>query len=96
MKGISPVLLLFYKPHPSVIDELSSKYIRYTARQIVNHSFLLVEPEFVLLSMDPEKVNLSLQLVFKGMDKLSVKFNFNIVKDTAEEVVGEMVSLRVE
>ena len=46
--------------------------------------------------MDPEKVNLSLQLVFKGMDKLSVKFNFNIVKDTAEEVVGEMVSLRVE
>ena len=62
----------------------------------MNHPFLLVEPEVVLLTMDPEKVNLSLQLVFKGMDKLAVKFNFNVVKDTAEEVVGEMVSLRVD
>ncbi|CAG8572996.1 6971_t:CDS:10 [Paraglomus occultum] len=68
---------------------------RYTAHQIVNHTFLLVDPEVVLLSMDPEKVNLSLQLVFKGMDKLSVKFNFNVVKDTAEEVVGEMIEEQV-
>ncbi|CAG8621824.1 5611_t:CDS:10 [Paraglomus brasilianum] len=68
---------------------------RYTARQIVNHPFLLVEPEVVLLTMDPEKVNLSLQLVFKGMDKLAVKFNFNVVKDTAEEVVGEMIEEQV-
>jgi len=32
-----------------------------------------------------------MQVVFKGMDRLSVKFEFNVETDTAEDVVTEMV-----
>jgi len=34
-----------------------------------------------------------MQVVFKGMDRLSVKFEFNVDTDTAEDVVTEMVIL---
>ena len=45
----------------------------------------------VLLATDATKKQLTLQVVFKGMDRLSVKFEFNSDTDTAEEVVNEMV-----
>ena len=41
--------------------------------------------------MVADKSNLTMQVVFKGMDRLSVKFEFNTDADTAEEVVHEMV-----
>jgi WNK lysine deficient protein kinase len=53
---------------------------------------LAVEPEVVVLTTNEAKNNLMLQVVFKGTDKLSVKFGFNTDTDTAEEVVNEMVS----
>lgn len=63
------------------------------AQEILEHSFLAVEPDVVLLTADPSRVHLTLQVVFKGMDKLSVKFDFNVEADTAEQVVKEMVSV---
>lgn len=62
-----------------------------SAQEILEHSFLAVEPEVVLLATDASKKQLTLQVVFKGMDRLSVKFEFNGDTDTAEEVVNEMV-----
>jgi WNK lysine deficient protein kinase len=64
-----------------------------SAQEILEHSFLAVEPDVVLLTADPDNVLLTLQVVFKGMDKLSVKFDFNVESDTAEEVVREMVCI---
>jgi hypothetical protein len=61
--------------------------------QLLEHSFLTVEPEVVLQSANENRTHLTLQVVFKGSDKLSVKFEFNTEKDTAEEVVREMVRL---
>lgn len=66
---------------------------RMSAQEILEHSFLAVEPEVVLLATDATKKQLTLQVVFKGMDRLSVKFEFNSDTDTAEEVVNEMVSV---
>jgi WNK lysine deficient protein kinase len=63
-----------------------------TAQDILEHTFLAVEPDVVLLTTDPTHVYLTLQVVFKGMDKLSVKFDFNVENDTAEQVVREMAS----
>ncbi|CAG8489697.1 7673_t:CDS:2, partial [Racocetra fulgida] len=53
------------------------------------------QPEVVLLTADNAKTQLTLQVVFKGMDKLSVKFEFNVEKDTAEQVVNEMIEEKV-
>lgn len=66
-----------------------------SAQEILEHSFLAVEPDVVLLAADPDNVHLTLQVVFKGMDKLSVKFDFNVETDTAEEVVREMIEEQV-
>lgn len=66
--------------------------IRYSAQKAIEDPFLGVEPEVVVLSTNEAKNHLTLQVVFKGMDKLSVKFEFNADTDTAEEVVNEMVS----
>lgn len=57
----------------------------------MEHPFLTVEPEVVLQSSTDNRTQLTLQVVFKGMDKLSVKFEFNTETDTAEQVVNEMV-----
>lgn len=65
---------------------------RLSAKEILEHSFLAVEPDVVLLAADATHVHLTLQVVFKGLDKLSVKFDFNVETDTAEQVVREMVS----
>jgi hypothetical protein len=47
-----------------------------SARDIVEHPFLAVEPEVVILNND-NKTHLTMQVVFKGIDRLSVKFEFN-------------------
>lgn len=58
----------------------------------MEHVFLAVEPEVVLLQNSGDSKNyLQMQVVFKGMDKLSVKFDFNVDTDTAAEVVKEMI-----
>ncbi|KAJ3325148.1 signal transducing kinase of the PAK [Boothiomyces sp. JEL0866] len=67
---------------------------RLSAQQIVEHPFLAVEPEVVIIN-NPDKTHLTMQVVFKGMDRLSVKFDFNVDTDTAEEVVNEMISEEV-
>ena len=64
---------------------------RYSAQEAIEDLFLGVEPEVVVLTTNEAKNHLTLQVVFKGMDKLSVKFEFNADSDTAEEVVNEMV-----
>ncbi|RHZ64156.1 hypothetical protein Glove_326g113 [Diversispora epigaea] len=74
---------------------LDTENERYTAQQIMDHPFLTVEPEVVLITADEAKTQLTLQVVFKGMDKLSVKFQFNVERDTAEEVVNEMIEEQV-
>ncbi|KAG1456350.1 hypothetical protein G6F55_006557 [Rhizopus delemar] len=80
----------------SVIEScLSEEDQRMSAQEILEHSFLAVEPDVVLLAADPDNVHLTLQVVFKGMDKLSVKFDFNVETDTAEEVVREMIEEQV-
>ncbi|RUS14497.1 kinase-like domain-containing protein [Endogone sp. FLAS-F59071] len=66
-----------------------------SAQEILEHSFLAVEPEVVLLATDLSRKQLTLQVVFKGMDRLSVKFEFNVNDDTAEEVVREMIEEQV-
>lgn len=68
---------------------------RMSAQEILEHSFLAVEPEVVLLATDITMKQLTLQVVFKGMDKLSVKFEFNADTDTAEDVVAEMIEEQV-
>ncbi|KAH6572895.1 hypothetical protein BASA50_000227 [Batrachochytrium salamandrivorans] len=73
---------------------ISNENDRLTAEQIVEHPFLAVEPEVVLLSSDTAP-HLTMQVVFKGMDRLSVKFEFNIDTDTAEAVVNEMIQEQV-
>ncbi|KAJ3056112.1 signal transducing kinase of the PAK [Rhizophlyctis rosea] len=83
---------------PEVLDLINScigdENDRLSAQQIVEHPFLAVEPEVVLV-MTENKTQLTMQVVFKGMDKLSVKFEFNIDTDTAEEVVNEMIQEQV-
>ncbi|KAG0168728.1 signal transducing kinase of the PAK [Apophysomyces sp. BC1034] len=64
---------------------------RLSAQELLECSFLAVEPDVVMLSTDPLHKIVTLQVVFKGSDKLSVKFEFNVEKDTAEEVVAEMI-----
>ncbi|KAF9182603.1 hypothetical protein BGZ51_004656 [Haplosporangium sp. Z 767] len=68
---------------------------RYSAQEAIEDPFLGVEPEVVVLSTNEAKNHLVLQVVFKGMDKMSVKFDFNADTDTAEEVVNEMIEEQV-
>lgn len=51
-----------------------------TAQEIVEHPFLAVEPEVVIINNE-NKTHLTMQVVFKGMDRLSVKFEFNGTDD---------------
>ncbi|KAJ3035305.1 signal transducing kinase of the PAK [Rhizophlyctis rosea] len=83
---------------PEVLDLINScigdENDRLSAQQIIEHPFLAVEPEVVLVTTE-NKPHLTMQVVFKGMDKLSVKFEFNVDSDTAEEVVNEMIQEQV-
>ncbi|KAJ3344836.1 hypothetical protein HDU91_007537, partial [Kappamyces sp. JEL0680] len=79
---------------PEVYDLISNclgpENERLSAQQIVEHPFLAVEPEVIIINNE-NKTHLTMQVVFKGMDRLSVKFEFNVDTDTAEEVVKEMI-----
>lgn len=77
---------------------------RWPAKRLLEHPFMLEEPEVVLLnpssssssSSDPEcNDTLKMQLVFKGNDKHTVKFDFNLHSDTAEHVVKEMIQEQI-
>ncbi|KAI8976740.1 kinase-like domain-containing protein [Pilobolus umbonatus] len=68
---------------------------RLSALELLECSFLSVEPDVILLTRDSSKTIITLQVVFKGSDKLSVKFEFNTQEDTAEEVVKEMIEENV-
>jgi len=68
---------------------------RWSVQQLLETPFLLAEPEVLLISTNDQKNHLTMQVVFKGMDRLSVKFEFNVDTDTAEDVVNEMVSIGV-
>lgn len=52
---------------------------RLSAQELLECSFLAVEPDVQLLATDPSHKLLTLQVVFKGSDKVSVKFEFNVV-----------------
>lgn len=54
-------------------------FYRMSAQQILEHALFVIEPEVVLLTTDESSVHLTLQVVFKGVDKRSVKFDFNVV-----------------
>lgn len=53
---------------------------RMSAQQILEKTFFAIEPEVMLLTSDGNNVHLTLQVVFKGVDKRSVKFDFNVVQ----------------
>ncbi|KAI8642628.1 hypothetical protein BD408DRAFT_416248, partial [Parasitella parasitica] len=96
--GVKPAILLEVQNEEvrKIIDNcLGIEDERMTAQDILEHTFLAVEPDVVLLAADPAHVHLTLQVVFKGMDKLSVKFDFNVETDTAEQVVREMIEEQV-
>ncbi|CEP13418.1 hypothetical protein [Parasitella parasitica] len=96
--GVKPASLLEVQNEEvrKIIDNcLGNEDERMSAQDILEHTFLAVEPDVVLLAADPAHVHLTLQVVFKGMDKLSVKFDFNVETDTAEQVVREMIEEQV-
>lgn len=71
-----------------------------SAAEIVEHSFLAVEPEVRLVTN--EEKNLTLQVILKGVEQKSVQFPFHslivlilVDTDTAEEVVNEMINENV-
>ncbi|KAJ3020852.1 signal transducing kinase of the PAK [Thoreauomyces humboldtii] len=96
-QGIKPECLSRAQD-PEVLDLINScignEHDRLSAQEIIEHPFLALEPEVVLV-MTENKTHLTMQVVFKGMDKLSVKFEFNVDTDTAEEVVNEMIQEQV-
>ncbi len=105
-KGIKPECLSLITDG-DLLDLVNScignEHDRLSAQELMEHPFLAVEPEVVLLNSNEAKNHLNMQVVFKGMDKLSVKFEYNgncsmcfddvVDTDTAEEVVYEMVTL---
>jgi WNK lysine deficient protein kinase len=55
-------------------------HYRLSAQELLECSFLAVEHDVVILENDPSHTIVALQVVFKGSDKLSVKFEFNTVR----------------
>ncbi|KAI3650174.1 hypothetical protein MP228_004912 [Amoeboaphelidium protococcarum] len=97
-QGLKPDCL--HKVTDSEVIDILGKCIcaendRLSAAQLLEHPFLTVEPEVVLISASDDKINLVLQVLFRGMEKLSVKFEFNVENDTAEDVVNEMIQEKV-
>lgn len=63
----------------TVNDIMTEILFRLSAQELLECSFLAVEPDVVILENDPSHTIVTLQVVFKGSDKLSVKFEFNTV-----------------
>lgn len=72
---------------------LASENERWSAKRLADHPFLLEEPEVILISAVENKTKLKLQVLFKGQEKHSIKFEYNRDQDTAEDVVKEMVRM---
>lgn len=83
-KGILPVL--------AAVNNSIFLSCRWSAKRLLDHPMFADDPEVVLLSADEKKMKLVLQVVFKGIDKHSIKFDFNVEHDTPEDVVREMVA----
>lgn len=64
---------------------------RWSAKRLLDHPLFADDPEVILTSTDDKKTKLGLQVVFKGVDKHCIKFDFDVEKDTAEDVVREMI-----
>jgi serine/threonine protein kinase len=75
----------------SIINQcLSVEAERWSARRLLDY-FFAEDPDVMLLSSDEQKSKLTLQVVFKGTEKQSIKFDFRTQNDTPEIVVQEMV-----
>jgi len=98
MNGIKPECLSRVND-PQVLDIINScicqENERWSVKQLLETSFFLAEPEVLLLSSNETKNHLTMQVIFKGTDQLSVKFEFNTDTDTAEDVVSEMIQEEV-
>lgn len=80
----------------SVINScLAPENERWSAKKLADHPFLLEEPEVILVSAAENKTKLKLQVLFKGQEKHSIKFEYNRDMDTAEDVVREMIEEKV-
>lgn len=68
---------------------------RWSAKRLLDHPMFADDPEVILLSCDEKRTRLVLQVTFKSMDKPTIKFDFNVESDTAEEVVKEMIQEQI-
>lgn len=74
---------------------LATENDRWSAKRLLEHPFLLEEPEVILISTNEARSRLKLQVLFKGQEKHSIKFEYNRESDTAEDVVREMIEEKV-
>lgn len=74
-----------------ILNCIAPENERWSARKLLEHPFFAEDPDVSLLSVDEGRTKLTFQVVFKGTDKQTVKFDFNTEKDTAENVVNEMI-----
>ena len=74
-----------------ILNCIATENERWSARKLLEHPFFAEDPDVSLICVDESKTKLTFQVVFKGSDKQTVKFDFNIEKDTAENVVNEMI-----
>ncbi len=68
---------------------------RWSAKRLLDHPLFADDPEVILLSCDEKKTRLVLQVMFKSHDKPTIKFDYNVESDTAEEVVREMIQEQI-
>lgn len=74
-----------------ILNCIAAEHERWSARKLLEHPFFAEDPDVSLLCVDEGKTKLTFQVLFKGSDKQTVKFDFNTEKDTAENVVNEMI-----
>lgn len=74
-----------------ILNCIAAENERWSARKLLEHPFFAEDPDVSLICVDESKTKLTFQVVFKGTDKQTVKFDFNTEKDTAENVVNEMI-----
>lgn len=69
---------------------LATEKERYSSKQLLDLSFFMEDPDVVLLGQAKDII--TIQVHFRGTsEKHSVKFDFNLEKDSVESVVSEMV-----
>ena len=78
-----------------ILNCLAPETERWSARKLLEHPFFAEDPDVSLLCVDDSKTKLTIQVVFKGSDKQTVKFDFNTERDTAENVVNEMIEEQI-